>query len=123
MLTPGQASFSGRRVFEGYTVVAELRHQFGISRETACKWIARQNDGGPVGLEDRSCAPHNHPNRIPQVSIEALVQARGAYPHWGTRKILAWLERALPELDALIDDERPELGLIRPPVECWASVE
>jgi hypothetical protein len=22
-----------------------------------------------------------------------------------------------------IDDERPELGLIRPPVECWARVK
>lgn len=84
---------------KGTQPLAELCHQFGVSRKTAYKWIARYNDDGPAGLEDRSRAPHNHPNRIAQVSIEALIQARKAHPHWGARKILAWLKRKHPELD------------------------
>ena len=84
---------------KGNQPLAELCHQFGVSRKTAYKWIARYNHDGPAGLEDRSRAPHNHPNRIAQVSIEALVQARKAHQHWGARKILAWLERKHPEPD------------------------
>jgi putative transposase len=84
---------------KGHQPLAELCHQFGVSRKTANKWIARYNHDGPAGLEDRSRAPHNHPNRIAQVSTEALGQARKAHQHWGARKILAWLERMHPELD------------------------
>jgi putative transposase len=84
---------------KGNQPLVELCHQFGVSRKTAYKWIARYNHDGPAGLEDRSRAPINHPHRIAQVSIEALVQARKAHQHWGARKILAWLERKHPELD------------------------
>jgi transposase len=84
---------------KGGQPLAELCRQFGVSRKTAYKWIVRYNQDGPAGLEDRSRAPHNHPNRVSQASIEALVQARKAHPHWGARKILAWLARKHPELE------------------------
>lgn len=84
---------------KGSQPLAELCRQFGVSRKTAYKWIARYNQDGPACFEERSRAPHNHPNRVPQASIEALVQACKSHPHWGARKILAWLTRKHPDLE------------------------
>ena len=48
---------------EGEESVAELSRQFGISRKTAHKMIARYAAEGEGGLLDRSRAPHHHPQR------------------------------------------------------------
>ena len=58
--------------------------------------MGRYNEDGAAALEDRSRAPLSHPSRIDPVVLEALVQARRAHPHWGARKILAWLARKQP---------------------------
>lgn len=84
---------------KGEQPMTELCREFGVSRKTAYKWVARYNAEGPSGLEDRSRAPHSHPSRIEHVVVEALLQARRAHPHWGARKILAWLERNQPDLE------------------------
>jgi transposase len=76
----------------------ELCREFGISRKTAYKWVGRYNEDGAAAFEDRSRAPLSHPSRIAPVVLEALVQARRAHPHWGARKILAWLARKQPAL-------------------------
>jgi putative transposase len=39
--------------------VAELCPRHGISRTTGYKWIARYEQDGPDGLEDRSRRPHH----------------------------------------------------------------
>jgi putative transposase len=72
--------------------------EFSVSRKTAYKWVARYEAHGPSGLEDRSRAPHDHHQRVDPVVVEALLMARRAHPHWGSRKILAWLSRKQPSL-------------------------
>lgn len=84
---------------KGEQPMTELCREFGVSRKTAYKWVARYNADGPSGLADRSRAPHAHPSRVDRVVVEALVQARRSHPHWGARKILAWLERRQPDLE------------------------
>jgi transposase InsO family protein len=83
---------------KGEQPMAWLCREFGISRKTAYKWLARYNSDGPSGLEDRSRAPHAHPSRVEPIVLEALLQSRRAHEHWGARKILAWLARKQPEL-------------------------
>lgn len=86
-------------LLEGEKPLAELCREFGVSRKTAYKWLARYNELGPSGLCDRSRAPLSHPSRVDSIVLEALLQARRAHEHWGARKILAWLARKQPELD------------------------
>jgi len=83
---------------KGEQSMAQLCREFGVSRKTAYKWLARYNEDGPSGLEDRSRAPHAHPSRVEPIVLEALLQARRSHEHWGARKILAWLARKQPEL-------------------------
>ena len=82
----------------GEQPMTELCQEFGVSRKTAYKWVTRYNAEGPAGLADRSRAPLNHPQRVDETVAEALVMARRAHPHWGARKILAWLASKQPTL-------------------------
>jgi len=83
---------------KGEKSMAELCRDFSVSRKTAYKWLHRYKVDGPSGLEDRSRAPLAHPRRVMPAIEEALVQARRSHPHWGARKVVAWLERQHPEL-------------------------
>jgi putative transposase len=70
----------------------ELCRRFGISPQTAYKWLARCAAGDEV-LADRSRRPHRSPLRS-GACIEAPVLAiRDAHPAWGARKIARCLER------------------------------
>lgn len=83
---------------KGERPMTELCREFGVSRKTAYKWVARYNAEGPAGLDDRSRAPQTHPHRVDPAVVEAVVQARRGHRHWGARKILAWLARQQPDL-------------------------
>ena len=66
-------------------VIAELCRQFGISRKTGYKWLARAETG--EGLGDRSRRPHASPRQTPE-TVEALLLAlRAQHPAWGGRKL------------------------------------
>ncbi len=79
--------------------MTELCAHFEMSRQTAYKWLARFREDGIKGLEDRSRAPRRHPNQTPEEIEKRLVQARGAHPSWGARKVRGWLQRNEPGLD------------------------
>ena len=83
---------------KGEQQMAELCRSFGVSRKTAYKWVARYKADGPAGLADRSRAPLTHATRVAPVILEALLEARRTHPHWGARKVLAWLARKQPTL-------------------------
>ena len=66
--------------------VSELCRRFGISRQTAYKWL-RRADAGNLATEDRSRRPHSSPLRTAP-GIEAHVLAvRERFPFYGGRKI------------------------------------
>jgi putative transposase len=85
---------------KGERAMTELCLEFGVSRKTAYKWVARYNADGPAGLADRSRAPLTHPTRLDGIVVEAVLEARRAHPHWGARKILAWLGRKQPQFES-----------------------
>jgi transposase InsO family protein len=70
---------------------AELCRFYGVSRKTGYKWIGRFEAGGIADLEDRSRAPHHHPNAVGEAEEAAIVTARKQHPSWGPKKIKAWL--------------------------------
>lgn len=80
-------------VRHGCCGVAEASRQWGVSRKTIYKWLARFDAEGPEGLADRSRAPHTCPHRTPPEIVLALEAARRAHPTWGPRKLLYRLSR------------------------------
>jgi transposase-like protein len=65
----------------------ELCRRFGISPQTAYKWLARHAIEGASGLADRSRRPRHSPARtvakVPQRVIELRHESRNS---WGGRK-------------------------------------
>jgi transposase InsO family protein len=68
-----------------------LCRKFHISRKTGYMLINRFLSDGPVGLYDRSRAPHNHPHAVDEDTISAVLNLRDIHPTWGARKLYAWL--------------------------------
>jgi len=77
--------------------LSELCRQFGVSRKTGYKWIARVEEQGEAGLAERSRAPHHCPHALSDQVAAAILDARAAHPTWGPRKLRAWLERQRPQ--------------------------
>ena len=77
--------------------MTELAAQYGISRKTAYKWVARYQTAGPAGLGERSRRPQSHPDTTPKALVEALLAARRRHPRWGAKKLLAIVKQRQPE--------------------------
>jgi transposase InsO family protein len=75
------------------TSFAGLCQDFGISRRTGYKWVARYQQDGITGLQERSRVPHHSPQAISGEVAALLRAARAAHPTWGPKKLLPWLER------------------------------
>ena len=76
---------------------ANFRHLcrcFGISPNTAYKWLHRFQAAGTDGLADRSRRPHNSPVHTSKEMEDVIVKLRGKHSAWGGRK----LERRLLDL-------------------------
>lgn len=83
---------------KGDESVAALCRYFGISRQSAYKWIGRYEEGGEESLVDQSRAPHHSPQRMSEKVQETIVGLRQAHARWGARKLVALLERDRPEV-------------------------
>jgi putative transposase len=77
--------------------MTEACRQFGISRKTGYKVMARHAELGMAGLADASRAPKTHPNQSPPEVEGAILRVRKAHPTWGSKKILATLDREQPD--------------------------
>ena len=82
----------------GHYTVAELCRRYGVSRKTGHKWLARYQADGARGLTERSRAPWHRPRATSAPMVAALLEARRQYPHWGPRKLVAWLQRRMPDV-------------------------
>ncbi len=83
---------------QGHYSMTELCARYGVSRQTGHTTLKRFRELGPDGLKERSHVPLHCPHRIGEEMRELLLAARRAHPHWGPRKILAWLRPRHPEL-------------------------
>src|SRR6266851_7440640 len=66
-----------------------LCEEYGVSRKTGYKWLARYRAAGPAGLAERSRAPQVVPWAITQAQAEAIVGLRRQHPSWGPKKLHA----------------------------------
>lgn len=67
--------------------MARVCRESGISRVTGYKIWNRYKDQGARSLENRSRAPHIHPNRLPFGVEELIVRLKKEKPNWGAPKI------------------------------------
>ena len=82
----------------GEETIAELCRQYGISRQTAYKWINRFKAEGASGLEELSRAPNNPAWAMPDSVAERILELRRKWPRWGPRKIQAHLDTKSPAI-------------------------
>jgi transposase InsO family protein len=85
--------FVARRL-EGESMTALCR-EFGISRKTGHKLVARWKDHGVEALSDRPRRPGRVANRLPMPVEAAIVALRREHPGWGARKLRELLGRRL----------------------------
>ena len=107
-------------VERGERTMSELCRVFGVSRKTGYKMLTRYRQFGPAGVEERSRAPHTHPNAMSEQTAAEIVRLRQRFPDWGPLKLLDWLERhpparALPAPCTVAELLKRE-GLVKPRV-------
>jgi transposase InsO family protein len=78
---------------KGFYSVSELAERFSISRKTANKWIARYKTSGEDGFTELSRRPRRSPQQTAKQIADALLGVRRKHPHWGPRKLLAFVRR------------------------------
>jgi len=84
---------------EGGTVsMTALCAEFGISRETGYKWVARYRAGGLAALADGSHVRHALPPGIPDEIATLILTMRRRRPFWGPKKLREVLTREHPDL-------------------------
>ena len=76
--------------------VAALCEEYGVSRKTGYKWLARYDRHDAAGLMERSHAPQVVPWAITAAAAEAIVELRQARPSWGPKKLRAKLLARAP---------------------------
>lgn len=98
--------------------IAEACRLAGVSRKTGYKWLRRYEEGGVLALQDRSRAPHTHPNAVELQTKAMLIEARVQHPSWGAEKLLAWLSRRHSKLElpasSTVSEILKRAGLVKP---------
>jgi transposase InsO family protein len=106
-------------VIRGERSIAEACRVAGVSRKTGYKWLARYDEGGVAALQDRSRAPHTHPNAIALQTKVLLLAARQLHPSWGAGKLISWLARYHPKHEfpapSTVSELLKRAGLVKPP--------
>src|ERR1700736_208251 len=73
--------------------VSEVATDWGVSRRTMHRWLARYEGDGLEGLNNRSHRPAQSPHQMPP-AVEAMVlEMRRSHPYWGARRIAFELVR------------------------------
>jgi len=98
---------------------AQLCRRFGIHRSQGYKWLARYNELGPPGLQDRKPIALRCPHRTADAVVDRVVTLRKQHPFDGPKKLRVRLlelgEADLPVPAAsTIGDILDRYGLIRP---------
>jgi len=98
--------------------VSELCRRHGISRETFYVWKRRRESGDARWFEERSHAVESCPHATPEALAERVTAVRERFPHFGPKKVKAWLEREKPgeawPAASTIGDILKRAGLVEP---------
>lgn len=90
---------------------------YGISRPTGDKWIKRYDLFGVDGLKEFSRAPLTHPNQIPDVIRQRIVDTKLVHQSWGPKKVMDLLRTKEPQEIWPVDSTAGEIlkraGLVR----------
>lgn len=78
---------------QGEDSMSVLCRRFGISRKSGYKWRERYRADGAAGLQERSHAPHQQARALAPSVVQTILALRAIHPHWGPRKLRAWLEQ------------------------------
>jgi transposase InsO family protein len=78
--------------------VSDLCREFGISRKTAYKLLARFKEEGPRGLYDRSTRPRSMPHKTSPEVERIILALRRKHPTWGPKKLNASLVASYADL-------------------------
>jgi hypothetical protein len=101
----------------GVFTVSELCRRHGISRETFYVWKRRRESGDPRWFEELSHAAASCPHATSDWVADRVIAAR-RFPHFGPKKIKAWLERESPKVNwpaaSTIGDILKGEGLVEP---------
>ncbi len=82
---------------EDEAVMSHICGEFGISRQTGFKWLARYRREGAEGLEERSRAPIRHGRARDEELVEAALALRERHPAWGPKKLRQKLGDRFPK--------------------------
>src|SRR5580698_168835 len=75
----------------GKISVAALSRVFGVSRQTAHKWLKRFSlRRGEASLQELSRRPLHSPSATSAWVVDKIISRRKQHPTWGARKLL-WL--------------------------------
>ena len=77
--------------------VSDLCRRYGISRETFYVWLRRRRRGEERWFEERSHAVARCPHGTCEAVAERIVAARRRFPHFGPKKLKAWLTEKEPD--------------------------
>ena len=98
--------------------VSELCRRHGISRETFYVWKQRREADGERWFEDRSRARRSCPHSTAPRLEKRIIETRKRFPHFGPKKIKAWLARDVPDeiwpAASTIGDILKRAGLVEP---------
>jgi transposase InsO family protein len=105
-------------MLKGQHTMTDACRQFGISRKTGYKMLARHEELGMAGLSDASRAPKRHPNQSSPEVEAAVLRVRKAHPTWGSKKILWKLDRERPDEEwparSTVDEILKRAGVVEP---------
>jgi transposase len=73
-------------IADGRTVT-EVAKDWGVSRQTMHSWLARYEEEGLEGLNNRSHRQAHSPHQIPAVLEAMVLEMRRAKPYWGARRL------------------------------------
>jgi len=74
-----------------YSIEQECK-EFGISKRTYYNWKIKFERDGPEGLKRQKPIAYNHPNKIPEVVVDKILELRKVY-QLGPTRITWYLER------------------------------
>jgi transposase InsO family protein len=73
--------------------MGEVAGDWGVSRRTLHRWLARYEGEGMEGLGDRSHRPVHCPHQMPAAIEVVVLEMRRAHGYWGARRIAFGLAR------------------------------